>query len=134
MVKGVDRIVISVPELDSAVAEYRLLLGCSPSPPAPGSDPGSSCCFDLNNTRIELTATGQPGGISGLVLAAEGAPTVPTPVGNDRGLDIRLCGTAASGAAGSGDALRTACSTERWKTLSPLHSLTRTSTTSPPGI
>ena len=104
MVRGVDRIVISVPELDSAVAEYRLLLGCSPSPPAPGSDPGSSCCFDLNNTRIELTTTGQPRGISGLVLAAEDAPTAPAPVGNGRGLDIRLCGTAASAATGSGAA------------------------------
>lgn len=102
MVNGVDRIVVSVPELDSAVADYRLLLGCPPLPPLPGSDPATSCCFDLNNTLIELTTTGQPWGIRGLVFVSEGAPTATSIVENSRCLDIRLSGTAAAGATGCG--------------------------------
>jgi hypothetical protein len=104
MVKGVDRIVVSVPELDSAAADYSLLLGCAPSPPLPGSDAASSCCFDLNNTRIELTTRGEPWGIRGLVLASGEAAAATETVENSRGLDIGLCGAAAPGVTACGGA------------------------------
>ncbi len=39
-----------------------------------------------------------------------------------------------SGGAGKGAARRTACSTERWNMVSPVHWVTSTLTTSPPGI
>lgn len=96
MISGVDRIVVSVPELDSAVADYRLLLGCFPSSPESNAAATGGCCFELNNTRIELTTAREPWGIRGLVFASGTGDGAPMTVENSRGLDLKLSGASAS--------------------------------------
>ena len=69
MVTGVDRIVIAVPQLECAVAEYQLLLGCEPLPAVANPTAPTGCCFDLNNTLVELIPRGDAARIAGLVFA-----------------------------------------------------------------
>jgi hypothetical protein len=101
MVSGVDRIVIAVPELDSGVAEYRQLLGCSPLPGLPQAD---RCCFDLNNTVVELALSDEPPGLRGLVFACGAANPSETSLENSRGLDLRLADASATAAMRAGGA------------------------------
>jgi catechol 2,3-dioxygenase-like lactoylglutathione lyase family enzyme len=90
MVDGFDRIVVAVPELASAEAEYGELLGRPPLPCQADTGALASCCFDLGNTVIELVAGDKNRSyIRGIVFAAAGA--VPAAVDNSRGLDIRVC-------------------------------------------
>jgi len=90
MVSAFDRIVIAVPALAEAVAQYRQLLGMEPVPV--GADGLARAWYCLPNTVIELVecATEHPL-IQGIVFGAPGATDLDQPVANSRGLDIRLC-------------------------------------------
>ncbi|MEZ5502137.1 MAG: hypothetical protein R3E50_05590 [Halioglobus sp.] len=85
-----DRIVLAVPELQSAVAEYECLLGASPFL-CDSFQGAPAAWWGLSNTVIELTQAGvQRPCLQGIVLAAAGAETGEKPVANSLGVDIRL--------------------------------------------
>lgn len=90
MVNRFDRIVIAVPDLCAAMAEYRQLLGVPGLERASGT---SSCVwFFLPNTVIELRpSSGDTAQIRSIVFSADSASGNDEPVVNRRGLDIRLC-------------------------------------------
>lgn len=102
MVTGVDRIVIAVPQLERAVAEYQLLLGCEPLPAVANPTAPTGCCFDLNNTLVELIPRGDAARIAGLVFALAAADAPPAVLANGRGLDLRLAGDSATAARRAG--------------------------------
>lgn len=104
MVTGVDRIVIAVPQLECAVAEYQLLLGCEPLPAVANPTAPTGCCFDLNNTLVELIPRGDAARIAGLVFALAAADAPPAVLANGRGLDLRLAGDSATAARRAGGA------------------------------
>jgi catechol 2,3-dioxygenase-like lactoylglutathione lyase family enzyme len=90
MASKFDRIVLAVPELSAAVAQYRQLLGLSPftheSPQG-----GLVAWWGLPNTVIELVQSviDQPR-LQGIVFSAPDAAALEKPVGNPLGVDIRL--------------------------------------------
>lgn len=90
MVNGFDRIVVAVPELRSAEAGYRELLGRPPLAYEPGVVAAQSRWFDLGNTVVELVPGEKDHSyIRGIVFTAP--DVAPATVPNSRGLDIRVC-------------------------------------------
>jgi catechol 2,3-dioxygenase-like lactoylglutathione lyase family enzyme len=90
MVSTFDRIVIAVPALADATAQYRRLLGLEPT--LLERDGASRAWFRLPNTTIELVeSAGGHSLLQAIVFGAAGAGEYDTPVANPRGLDIRLC-------------------------------------------
>ena len=90
MVSRFERIIVAVPRLAEAVANYRLLLGLEPAN-IEGERPPRAW-FELPNTIIELVeSAGEESRLQGIVFGAAGAGIRDEPVANTRGLDIRLC-------------------------------------------
>ena len=87
MVSAFDRIVLAVPDLGAAAAQYEQLLGVAPLPP-PEPYPGPAAWLPLPNTLLELRQRDvvQPA-IAGVVFAA---PAGFAPRFDDRGLGISL--------------------------------------------
>jgi catechol 2,3-dioxygenase-like lactoylglutathione lyase family enzyme len=85
-----DRIVIAVPELAAASAQYQSLLGAAPcTDPAAGAAP--SAWWGLPNTVIELVQRPvDSASIEGFVLKSAAAGGGDCAVANDLGLDIVL--------------------------------------------
>jgi predicted enzyme related to lactoylglutathione lyase len=106
MVTAFDRIVIAVPEMVAASAEYRELLGVDPLP-VETSGP-SRVWFPLPNTVIELVQSSVGySQIRGVVFNAAEAGGADAPFKNSRGLEIDLCNGGRTAAArkrlGAGD-------------------------------
>ncbi len=86
MASAIDRIIIAVPDLASAIAQYQCLLGVS----ACRRDPDVAW-IGLSNTVIELQQREQPRAtIAGLVIATGFAGQHEAPCSNTLGLDLRL--------------------------------------------
>lgn len=96
MVNTFDRIVIAVPDLQAAIAEYQQLLGV-PVPQRAADEPPAAW-FILANTVIELVQSRVDTAlISGIVFGSQTSPVGDVTVANSRNLDIRLCrGTSTS--------------------------------------
>lgn len=89
MIDAVDRIVLAVPDLPAAVAEYSLLLGDPLPQQARAGVPVAR--FVLSNSIIELVqSAGDAATIRGIVFASESAAGSERAISNTRGLDIRL--------------------------------------------
>ena len=90
MARQFDRIVLAVPDLSAASAQYRQLLGV---PPFARDLPqgGLVAWWGLPNTVIELVqcAIDKPR-LQGIVFSAPEAAALETPVANSLGVDIRL--------------------------------------------
>lgn len=86
-----DRIVIAVPDLPAAAAQYQQLLG---APPYHREQPTAqhTAWWDLGNTVIELAPDGvdRPG-IRGIVVGIPVAGPADAPVANALGIDVRAC-------------------------------------------
>jgi len=98
MVKAFDRIIIEVPDVVGAAAEYSVLLGIAPYwPQLPGPQ---LAWFALGNTVVQLQGGyREEAGIRGLVLAVSREGVDAMPVTNSLGLDLALCdGSATAGA------------------------------------
>ena len=97
MVSSFDRIVIAVPDLANAVAQYGLLLGVTPVACTDAN--GRSVAWAvLPNTVIELVQLGPKAAlISGIVFEDPGSGATPAAVANTRGLDLGLCDGVATG-------------------------------------
>lgn len=68
-VRGIDRILIAVADIDTATREYSVLLGVEPFAHGQRSTSGArSVLFRLDNTCLELRATDGEEGLSGLVF------------------------------------------------------------------
>jgi catechol 2,3-dioxygenase-like lactoylglutathione lyase family enzyme len=86
-----DRIVLAVPDLQAAVADYQLLLGATPHIHLAA---GKKRCawWGLSNTVIELIEdAGGSAKLQGIVFSAADAPGAESAVANPLGVDLRLC-------------------------------------------
>tara|TARA_R110002049_G_scaffold23490_43_gene82808 strand:+ start:11444 stop:12142 length:699 start_codon:yes stop_codon:yes gene_type:complete len=86
-----DRIVLSVPDLHQAVADYQRLLGAEPTI---HETAGERRCawWGLSNTVIEVIEdAGGSAKLQGIVFSAADAPCAESAVANPLGLDLRLC-------------------------------------------
>ena len=88
MVTGFERIVVSVPDVDSAIGEYAQLMGVHACRAAAG-DAGAPAWFDLGNTVIQI----QQGAVSEAVITGLVFSTDPSrellPIAGDRlGLEL----------------------------------------------
>lgn len=94
-----DRIVVAVPQLPAAVAEYRQLLGVPPCDvQLPGQRP--AVWWDLGNTVIELQhAEVECPRVLGVVFSSPGEGAGDRPVANALGIDVHLCDGAMTAAA-----------------------------------
>ncbi|MEE4145734.1 MAG: VOC family protein [Halieaceae bacterium] len=91
MVSGFDRIVIAVPALAGATADYRQLLGIEPVEVSTSGE-SPRVWFLLANTVVELVeAPLDRAAIEGIVFASASAGPGETPVANRRELHLRLC-------------------------------------------
>lgn len=91
MVRVFDRVLVAVPDMGAAAAQYELLLGV---PGHPGDSPGGQSVtrWFLPNTVIELSA--QPvetPRVQGVVVNVAGAGSREETVANSLGIDIRQC-------------------------------------------
>ena len=98
MVSGFDRIVIEVPDLESAAREYQQLLTVPPWIKPEREREPPAAWFGLANTTVELV----PGAtdralIRGVVFSEPAAGSAAEPVPNNLGLDLRLCNGRATG-------------------------------------
>ena len=89
MTDAFDRIVIAVPDMDTAVEDYRQLLHAAPAPMA-GSEP--SAWWGLDNTVIELVEREvEAPSVRGLVLSAADADARERALPNRLDLEVALC-------------------------------------------
>jgi len=87
MIQGFDRIVIGVPDLDVAIAEYTVLLGARPLSPGDRQ----RAWLALSNTVIELVETpGDSASIDALVLTRDDPGEREEALPNSLNLDLRL--------------------------------------------
>lgn len=85
-----DRIVLAVPELAAAIAQYRQLLGRAPGLPDTPGQPAAAW-WGLSNTVIELVQAEVPDArLQGIVLSAGTAPDREAAVPHALGIDVRL--------------------------------------------
>lgn len=96
MVERFDRVLLAVPELAGAIAQYSALLGTAPAMVATGT--GEVAWWLLPNTVIEVRAAAVAAGIQGLVFAHAGAAEDEVPCANALGLQLST-GNGASTAA-----------------------------------
>ena len=91
MIRSIDRIVIAVPELTAAVAEYQALLGAS-FWLVPGDSPQPRAWLGLANATLELRqqAVAQPS-IIALVFAGDAPPDTSLDVTNALELPLSIC-------------------------------------------
>jgi catechol 2,3-dioxygenase-like lactoylglutathione lyase family enzyme len=90
MTKAFDRIVIVVPDMDTALGEYRQLLNAAPASMAGGPEP--SAWWGLDNTVIELVrGEVEAPSIRALVLSTAHADATERALPNGLGLDVALC-------------------------------------------
>lgn len=83
-----DRIVMAVPELRTAIAEYQLLFGVTPSVGASGRGEPTAR-WGLPNTVVELVqAVVDRPGLQGIVFNVPGAGPEEKPVANALGIDL----------------------------------------------
>lgn len=86
-----DRIVLAVPELSGAIAQYQQFLGMGPyvtSTP----DEKALAWWGLSNTVIEMVQSAAPRAqLQGIAFSSPGASAGEKPVSNSLGIDIRLC-------------------------------------------
>ena len=95
MVTGFDRIVLAVPDIGAAVAQYRRLFGVPAIPHGPGGT--GTAWLALANTIIALVeAPVERAGIRGLVFTTPEGGAVDRPVANTAGLDLATCDGSAS--------------------------------------
>jgi len=95
MVTGLERITISVPELQVASEDYRTLLGVEFQ--QVDLEGVRRRWFALSNTTIELVETaGTEAEIRGLLFRAVSASERAAAIDNKRGLDISVCSGAPS--------------------------------------
>ncbi len=98
MVRAFDRIVITVPDLAEATAQYCQLFGMQASPQTQGQS--QTAWFVLPNTVIELVErAGEAACIRGIVFDCASAGATDSMFENARGLDLRLCDGSLTGAA-----------------------------------
>lgn len=97
MVSGFDRIVLAVPDINDAVAQYRRLFGVPALPPGPGG--AGTGWLALANTVIALEeAPVERAGIRGLVFTTPEGGAEDRPVPNAAGLDLATCDGSVSAA------------------------------------
>ena len=91
MIRAFDRIVIAVPDLRAAIADYQLLLGAD-FWPVPGDSTGPRAWLGLANVVVELwgQAVDSPS-IIALVFAGDDSAKTPIEVQNSRGLALSIC-------------------------------------------
>ncbi|MEH6608142.1 MAG: VOC family protein [Halioglobus sp.] len=90
-VTGFDRIIIGVPDLHEACAEYYSLLGIAPSRYTT-SEAEPAALLPLANTTLHLLQRGGSASrIDGLVFKNAAAGGRPTPLVNDLGLNLSEC-------------------------------------------
>lgn len=91
MIRSIDRIVIAVPELVAAMAEYQALLGAK-FWPVPGNHSQPGAWLGLANVTLELRqqAVAQPS-IIAIVFAGDAASDISTDVVNARELSLSIC-------------------------------------------
>lgn len=81
-----DRILIAVPNLEAAIAQYQCLLG------DPSARSGESASWVLENTTIELQQRQvEIPSVAGIVMASPQASADDRVVPNSLGLDLRVC-------------------------------------------
>lgn len=91
MIRCFDRIVIAVPNLAAAVADYQLLLGAKFWPlPTDGTRPRA--WLGLANVVLELREQAvERAAIIGLVFTGDARPNAPVEVKNTRWLAVSIC-------------------------------------------
>jgi hypothetical protein len=91
LIHSFDRIVIAVPELTAAVAEYQALLGAQ-FWPVPGDSAQPRAWVGLANVTLELRqqAVAQPS-ITALVFAGDALPDTSIDVTNAQALSLSIC-------------------------------------------
>ena len=97
MVNAIDRIVLTVPDLESSSDDYRLLTGALAWPVA---QPGGrrAAWIGLDNTVLELLEGDvEKAAIRGIVFRSASAGCEPQPVSNDLDLHIACCDGEATG-------------------------------------
>ena len=91
MAENFDRIVLAVPELPVAIAQYQQVFGKAPYSPD-AADHAPCAWWGLSNTVIELVeCVAYSARIQGIVFSAADAPPGEKTVANALGVDIRLC-------------------------------------------
>jgi catechol 2,3-dioxygenase-like lactoylglutathione lyase family enzyme len=86
-----DRIVLAVPELSQAIAQYQQFLGKVPYS-TKTLDETPSAWWGLSNTVIELVqCAADSARLGGIVFSSSDAGQGEGPVSNSLGIDIRLC-------------------------------------------
>jgi catechol 2,3-dioxygenase-like lactoylglutathione lyase family enzyme len=92
MISAFDRIVIAVPDLTAALADYGVLLGGT-FWPVPADGPDKSCAWlGLKNVVIELREMQvEKPAIVGIIFIDESAPIEEREVYNTRQLSLQLC-------------------------------------------
>jgi catechol 2,3-dioxygenase-like lactoylglutathione lyase family enzyme len=97
MVNAMDRIVLTVPDLEVSCADYRRLTG---APAWPVAQPGGrrAAWIGLDNTVLELVEGDvERASVSGIVFRSAGAGYEPQPLANELDLDIACCDGEATG-------------------------------------
>jgi catechol 2,3-dioxygenase-like lactoylglutathione lyase family enzyme len=91
MTRKIDRIVIAVPDLPSALDHYQRLFGVTPYSTA-GNGGQRTAWLGLPNTVIELVQSAEEAAcVQGLVFSTPAASASKRIIANALGIDIRLC-------------------------------------------
>jgi len=91
MIQGFDRIIMAVPNIEVAIADYQKLLG-APFWPVPELDGVKKAWLALDNTVIELEEKAiETAEVVGVVFAADDASPVSRPVANSRQIGVSVC-------------------------------------------
>ena len=96
MAEKFDRIVLAVPELSAAIAQYQQLLGAASY--ATNTRDGNPCAWwGLSNTVIELVqCPADSANLQGIVFSSSDTAKGEESVSNALGIDIRLCDASAT--------------------------------------